>query len=172
MSKHDKLGYRLGLILTHLNNGESLAVRELSEEFNVCEKTDGIWYVEDLIAVLISVSAHVAPWFTRRHLLPEQEIIHTSLSCDLLLISHVAYTNQITPLMKCWMPNVEVIQPISIIQQLAEDIQSSLKHYTSSTSRDMGNIIITECYFCKLKKWSYHEKSPSTSCCIRISDRK
>ncbi|EOB5142846.1 DeoR family transcriptional regulator, partial [Escherichia coli] len=35
----DKLGYRLGLILTRLNNGESLAVRELSEEFNVCEKT-------------------------------------------------------------------------------------------------------------------------------------
>ncbi len=39
MGKHDKLGYRLGLILTRLNNGESLAVRELSEEFNVCEKT-------------------------------------------------------------------------------------------------------------------------------------
>lgn len=27
------------MILTRLNNGESLAVRELSEEFNVCEKT-------------------------------------------------------------------------------------------------------------------------------------
>lgn len=39
MGKHDKLGYRLGLILTRLNNGESLAVRELSGEFNVCEKT-------------------------------------------------------------------------------------------------------------------------------------
>lgn len=38
MGKHDKLGYRLGLILTRLNNGESLAVRELSEEFNVWEK--------------------------------------------------------------------------------------------------------------------------------------
>lgn len=38
MDKHDKLGYRLGLILTRLNNGESIAVRELSEEFNVCEK--------------------------------------------------------------------------------------------------------------------------------------
>ncbi len=34
MGKHDKLGYRLGLILTRLNNGESLAVRELTEEFN------------------------------------------------------------------------------------------------------------------------------------------
>lgn len=39
MDKHDKLGYRLGLILTRLNNGESLSICELSEEFNVCEKT-------------------------------------------------------------------------------------------------------------------------------------
>ncbi|EOI7403450.1 DeoR family transcriptional regulator [Yersinia enterocolitica] len=39
MDKHDKLGYRLGLILTRLNNGASITVRELAEEFNVCEKT-------------------------------------------------------------------------------------------------------------------------------------
>lgn len=39
MDRHDKLGYRLGLILTRLNNGESLTVRDLADEFNVCEKT-------------------------------------------------------------------------------------------------------------------------------------
>jgi transcriptional antiterminator len=39
MDRHDKLGYRLGLILTRLNNGESLTVRGLADEFNVCEKT-------------------------------------------------------------------------------------------------------------------------------------
>ncbi|EFJ2059664.1 WYL domain-containing transcriptional regulator [Escherichia coli] len=298
MGKHDKLGYRLGLILTRLNNGESLAVRELSEEFNVCEKTirrdltqrlsylnlirqngryrlsdgvlgqrsnadlrhftrilgieglfprwddrllsillgntknnpflikqrpyencgsfmsilnvlsdailsqkkvnfnykdkefravepyrlvndnglwylaaahdstlksfvissvkdvcmsnisfriipeinekiekkDGIWYSEDLIEVLISVSAHVAPWFTHRHLLPGQEIIHTSRSGDLLVISRVTHTDQIMPLMKYWIPDVEVIQPASIRQQLAEDIQSALKRYTQPSN--------------------------------------
>lgn len=39
MDKHDKLGYRLGLILTRLNNGESVTVSGLAEEFNVCDKT-------------------------------------------------------------------------------------------------------------------------------------
>lgn len=39
MGKHDKLGYRLGLILTRLNNGESLAVRELSENLTFAKKT-------------------------------------------------------------------------------------------------------------------------------------
>lgn len=38
MGKHDKLGYRLGLILTRLNNGESLAVRELSENLTFAKK--------------------------------------------------------------------------------------------------------------------------------------
>jgi len=37
MDKHDKLGYRLGLILTRLNNGESVTVSGLAEEFNVCD---------------------------------------------------------------------------------------------------------------------------------------
>ena len=39
MNRHDKLGYRLGLILTRLNNGESLTVRDLADKFDVCEKT-------------------------------------------------------------------------------------------------------------------------------------
>ncbi|BBJ61656.1 DeoR family transcriptional regulator [Enterobacter asburiae] len=39
MDRHDKLGYRLGLILTRLNNGESLTVRGLADDINVCEKT-------------------------------------------------------------------------------------------------------------------------------------
>ncbi|MEN1933504.1 WYL domain-containing protein [Escherichia coli] len=42
---------------------------------------------------------------------PGQEIIHTSRSGDLLVISRVTHTDQIMPLMKYWIPDVEVIQP-------------------------------------------------------------
>ncbi|EFP98678.1 hypothetical protein EC182770_4459 [Escherichia coli 1827-70] len=38
------------------------------------------------------------------------------------------------PLMKYWIPDVEVIQPASIRQQLAEDIQSALKRYTQPSN--------------------------------------
>ncbi|EOB6056070.1 helix-turn-helix transcriptional regulator, partial [Escherichia coli] len=65
----------------------NISFRIIPEINEKIEKTDGIWYSEDLIEVLISVSAHVAPWFTHRHLLPGQEIIHTSRSGDLLVIS-------------------------------------------------------------------------------------
>ncbi|MEA1954296.1 MAG: WYL domain-containing protein [Campylobacterota bacterium] len=36
---HDKIGTRLGLILTRFNSGESFTVSELAEEFSVSEKT-------------------------------------------------------------------------------------------------------------------------------------
>ncbi|WP_348770991.1 DeoR family transcriptional regulator [Hafnia alvei] len=43
MDKHhysvQSTGSRSGLILTRLNNGESLTVRGLADEFNVCKKT-------------------------------------------------------------------------------------------------------------------------------------
>lgn len=37
--KHDKLATRLGLILTKLNNGETLSTAELAEEFGVTQRT-------------------------------------------------------------------------------------------------------------------------------------
>lgn len=38
-TKHDKLATRLGLILTKLNNGETLSIKELAEEFGVTVRT-------------------------------------------------------------------------------------------------------------------------------------
>ncbi|MCV5177614.1 hypothetical protein OFC21_18900, partial [Escherichia coli] len=37
-------------------------------------------------------------------------------------------------LMKYWMPDIEVIRPLSVRQQLTEDIQSALKRYTQPSN--------------------------------------
>ncbi|MEA2047776.1 MAG: DeoR family transcriptional regulator [Campylobacterota bacterium] len=37
--EHDKIGTRLGMILTRFNSGESFTVAELAEEFSVSDKT-------------------------------------------------------------------------------------------------------------------------------------
>ena len=39
MEKHDKIGTRLGLIITKLNNGERFTAEELADEFNVNVRT-------------------------------------------------------------------------------------------------------------------------------------
>ena len=37
--EHDKIGIRLGLIITKLNNGERFTAEELADEFNVNVRT-------------------------------------------------------------------------------------------------------------------------------------
>lgn len=94
------------------------------------ENAESIWYGDELTEVLISVSARVAPYFRRRALYPGQEIIHTTPAGDLLLISRVAHPGQIIPLIKYWMPEVEVIQPVSIRNQIIDDVRCALDKYT------------------------------------------
>ena len=64
------------------------------------EEAESIWYGDELTEVLVSVSARVAPYFRRRALYPGQEIIHTTSTGDLLIISRVAHPGQIIPLIK------------------------------------------------------------------------
>lgn len=94
------------------------------------EEAESIWYGDELTEVLVSVSARVAPYFRRRALYPGQEIIHTTSTGDLLIISRVAHPGQIIPLIKYWMPEVEVIQPVSIRNQIIDDVRCTLDKYT------------------------------------------
>ena len=43
IKEHDKIGTRLGLILTKLNNGEKVSIQELAEEFGEVSKP-GIYF--------------------------------------------------------------------------------------------------------------------------------
>ena len=89
------------------------------------ELAESIWYGDELTEVLISVSACAASYFTRRNLYPGQEIIHTTPAGDLLIISRVAHPRQIIPLIKYWLPEVEVIKPASIRNQIIDDMLQS-----------------------------------------------
>ncbi|HFO0255009.1 TPA: helix-turn-helix transcriptional regulator [Raoultella ornithinolytica] len=93
------------------------------------ELAESIWYGDELTEVLISVSACAASYFTRRNLYPGQEIIHTTPAGDLLIISRVAHPRQIIPLIKYWLPEVEVIKPASIRNQIIDDMRSALTRY-------------------------------------------
>ncbi|PKA29556.1 WYL domain-containing protein [Cedecea lapagei] len=93
------------------------------------ELAESIWYGDELTEVLIAVSARVASYFSRRNLYPGQEIIHTTPTGDLLIISRVVHPRQIIPLIKYWLPEVEVIKPASIRNQIIDDMRSALTRY-------------------------------------------
>lgn len=49
-----------------------------------------------------------------------------------LVISRIAHPSQIIPLVKYWIPEVEVIQPASIRNQIIDDICRAFKRYSST----------------------------------------
>ncbi|EFN4504003.1 WYL domain-containing protein, partial [Escherichia coli] len=53
-----------------------------------------------------------------------------------LVISRVAHFGQIIPLIKYWMPEVEVLKPASIRNQVTQDIRLALKRYEQNESTE------------------------------------
>ena len=89
-----------------------------------------IWYGASVIEVVISVSATVTEYFKRRMLLPEQKILHELEGGDLLVSTRVQHPTQILPLIKYWLPHVDVVSPASIKKQVLADLRTALDRMT------------------------------------------
>ena len=85
---------------------------------------DSIWFAESKREVVIKVDSTVAHYFQRRALLPNQHIDKTLEDGSLIVSSRIAHDLQILPLIRYWLPNVEVISPsdlrLSLLQGLRE----------------------------------------------------
>jgi len=92
----------------------------------IIDEEDGIFFSADKIEVVLKVSAKVAHYFKRRDLLPNQVIEKELDDGDLLMSCKVATEKQIIPLIKYWMPNLEVISPKRILSLVRQDIDTFL----------------------------------------------
>jgi len=107
-------------------------LRVTEEAFTACseiERTikgeDSIWFSQEKKQVTLHISKDVAYYFKRRQLLPNQEITQETQDGGLIVSSLVSDASQIIPLIKYWLPHVEVISPIEYKEQVLTDI----KHY-------------------------------------------
>lgn len=82
---------------------------------------------EAKIEVVLKVSPQVAHYFQRRNILPNQKIDKALETGELIISSKVAYSLQIIPLIKYWMPHLQVISPKEIHQQVIDDIKQFLE---------------------------------------------
>jgi predicted DNA-binding transcriptional regulator YafY len=78
---------------------------------------------EEKTEVVLKVSPAVAHYFKRRDLLPNQVIDKELDSGELIISSKVAHDLQIIPLIKYWMPHLQVISPKEIHEQVITDIE-------------------------------------------------
>lgn len=94
----------------------------------IIEKEDSIWFAENKREVVLKVDYSVAHYFQRRVLLPNQQIDKTLEDGSLIVSSRIAHDNQILPLIRYWLPNVEVISPNDLRQTLFQDLRNYLNN--------------------------------------------
>ena len=91
----------------------------------IIEQEDSIWFTETKREVVLKVDSSVAQYFQRRALLPNQQIDKTLEDGSLIVSSRIARDNQILPIIRYWLPNVQIISP----NELGHSLLQSLREY-------------------------------------------
>lgn len=90
------------------------------------QQEDGIWFSQDKTEVVLNVSKHAAYYFSRRKLLPHQEIIKNLDDGGLLISCKVGTQKQLFPLVQYWIPHVSIVNPTKWHHQLLTNIKCYL----------------------------------------------
>lgn len=87
---------------------------------------DGIWMSDDKQEVILSVSKDIASYFRRRQLIANQVIVK-ELEDGGLIVSAKGHSNQILPIVRYWIPHIQIISPAP----LQTELERSLLEYQS-----------------------------------------
>ncbi|HFI9761579.1 WYL domain-containing protein [Vibrio parahaemolyticus] len=87
------------------------------------------WLTPDDAEVLVQVDREVAPRFLQRTILPHQQLLKELSDGSLLVSSRVSRLSDILPLLKSWIPQVEVLSPVSLKLELIRDLHATLDRY-------------------------------------------
>ncbi|KYK79327.1 WYL domain-containing protein, partial [Aggregatibacter actinomycetemcomitans] len=89
-------------------------------------QSDSISHGNQLDEVIIKVDAKVAHYFTRRALLPNQEIIRHIENGELLIACKNIHEMEIIPLVQYWIPYLMVISPREMQKKITHKLQQYL----------------------------------------------
>lgn len=87
------------------------------------------WLTPDDAEVLVQVDREAAPHFLESMILPHQQLLKELSDGSLLVSSRVSRLSDILPLLKSWMPQVEVLSPVSLKLELIRDLHATLDRY-------------------------------------------
>ncbi len=87
------------------------------------------WLTPDNAEVLVQVDRDVAPRFLEGTILPHQQLLKELSDGSLLVSSRVSRLSDILPLLKSWIPQVEVLSPVSLKLELIRDLHATLDRY-------------------------------------------
>lgn len=113
--------------LPQLRNRKFIPNAEIIETI---ENGHGIYFEGVMDEVILKVSANVAMYFTRRAVLPNQEIVKEMTDGTLIVMCKKVHEQSILPLVRYWIPHVEIVAPdsmkVKLMQQLQQYMESPL----------------------------------------------
>lgn len=83
---------------------------------------DGIWLSTTKQTITMSVSKEIAHYFKRRKLIPLQVIEEERHDGSLVVSSTVAHLNQIFPIIRYWIPHLQIVSPSELQKQLLDEL--------------------------------------------------
>ena len=96
------------------------------------ETGDGIYFEGVMDEVILKVHSSVAVYFTRRALLPNQEIIQELTDGTLIVMCRNVHEQQILPLVRYWIPNLTIVAPDSLKQKLMDELEQYFQQHISA----------------------------------------
>lgn len=112
-------------------------IKLLDEKFTTSSKVDelleesiSVWFQEknEPFEVKLFLSKDIAKYFKRKPLSKNQiiESLYEDGSMDIIV--KVTHEMEILPIVKYWLPNIKIIEPLWIENKLEEDLKSYLEH--------------------------------------------
>ena len=89
------------------------------------EREDSIWLNLKKTEVVLKIGHEAADYFRRRKLIDGQKIEKELADGGLLVSCLIAHPNQILPIVRYWLPNIRVISP----EGLQDELEQQLKGY-------------------------------------------
>jgi predicted DNA-binding transcriptional regulator YafY len=102
-----------------------------SDTAQLLEKNLDPWVSEETFEVKVFTNHSISHYFTRRDLLPEQEVVAES-DDGVTIRCQAAHENQILPLIFYWLPNIQVLEP----QWLRDKLFDTLEGYMTNATAD------------------------------------
>ena len=85
-----------------------------------------IWLTDSPIEVVLRIDTSIASHFRNTNILPEQKLLKILDDDSLLVTSTITNQKQIIPILKYWLPDIEILSPDELKQSLLYELQFSI----------------------------------------------
>lgn len=94
----------------------------------IISSSDSIYHGNQTKEIIIKANQTAAPYFKRRQLLPNQEIVRELDDGGLLILCHDVHEMEVVPIVQYWIPHLTIISPNGLQEKMEQSLRNYLNH--------------------------------------------